>query len=73
MLLRFGRLIYRQRTVALVIWALALLVSLPIAPGVFRALDAGGFSSPDELVVYCNGITPDRLELFRDRLVFLPM
>ncbi|MET7393048.1 hypothetical protein ABZS66_06065 [Dactylosporangium sp. NPDC005572] len=32
----------------------------------------GGFSSPDELVVYCAGITPAQLGNIRDRLVFLP-
>jgi hypothetical protein len=32
----------------------------------------GGFSSPDELVVYCGGLTPARLDTIRDRLVFLP-
>jgi hypothetical protein len=33
----------------------------------------GGFSSPEELLVYCAGMTPDRLELIRDRLVFIPL
>jgi RND superfamily putative drug exporter len=29
------------------IWALVLLIALPLAPRVFRALNAGGFTSPD--------------------------
>jgi hypothetical protein len=32
----------------------------------------GGFASPDELIVYCDGITPERLALFRDRMIFVP-
>ncbi|GAA4246331.1 hypothetical protein GCM10022255_017140 [Dactylosporangium darangshiense] len=32
----------------------------------------GGFSSPDEILVYCAGITPAQLGNIRDRLVFLP-
>lgn len=37
-----------------------------------RETVAGGFSSPDELIVYCEGMTPERLRVIRDRLVFLP-
>ncbi len=32
----------------------------------------GGLSSPDELVVYCAGMTLERLNVIRDRLVFPP-
>ncbi len=32
----------------------------------------GGFSSPEELVVFC-GVSVDRIALIRDRLVFQPM
>jgi hypothetical protein len=32
----------------------------------------GGFGSPEELLVYCIGITPAQLGTIRDRLVFLP-
>lgn len=31
-----------------------------------------GFSAADELIVYCDGMTPARLETIRERLVFLP-
>jgi hypothetical protein len=31
-----------------------------------------GFSSPEELLVYCDGLTPAKLALFRDRLLFIP-
>jgi hypothetical protein len=33
----------------------------------------GGFGSPDEIMVYCGGLTPDRLDLIRDRLIFVPL
>ena len=33
----------------------------------------GGFSSAEELVVYCDGLTPDRLNIIRERLAFVPM
>ena len=33
----------------------------------------GGFSGPDELLVYCDGLTPDRLQIIRERLVFVPL
>jgi hypothetical protein len=32
----------------------------------------GGFASPEELILYCDGVTLERLELIRDRLVFVP-
>lgn len=37
-----------------------------------RALN-GGFTSADELVVYCAGITADRVAVIRDRLAFVPL
>src|SRR5205823_12081523 len=33
----------------------------------------GGFSSAEELVVYCDGLTPDRLNIVREQLAFAPM
>src|SRR5919199_4493030 len=47
MLLRLGSWLVRWRWAVLGVWALALLVALPIAPNVFRSLSAGGFTSPD--------------------------
>src|SRR5438105_26581 len=47
MLLTFGQALYRFRRLVLGVWAVGLLVALPIAPHVFRTLTAGGFSSPD--------------------------
>lgn len=32
----------------------------------------GGFTSADELVVYCHTVTAQRLDVIRDRLVFVP-
>jgi hypothetical protein len=31
-----------------------------------------GFTTAEELIVYCDGLTPAKLDLFRDRLVFVP-
>lgn len=33
----------------------------------------GGFSGADELLVYCEGITPERLRIIQDRLVFVAL
>jgi hypothetical protein len=33
----------------------------------------GGFGSAEELLVYCPGLTPGRLALIADRLVFVPL
>jgi hypothetical protein len=32
-----------------------------------------GFTSADDLLVYCDGMTPDRLNIIRERLAFVPM
>jgi len=47
MLLGLGGWLYRQRRLVLMVWALAVLLAVPVAPRVFRSLTAGGFSSPD--------------------------
>ena len=47
MLFGFGRGIYRHRRLVLVVWTLAVLCAVPIAPQVFHSLTAGGFTSPD--------------------------
>ncbi len=47
MSLRFGCWLYRWRWPVLGAWLLVLTAAVPIAPGVFRALSAGGFSSGD--------------------------
>ena len=51
-------------------WALVLLVALPVAPRVFRALNAGGFTSPDleafrasQLLAVRFGANPSNLVL----------
>jgi hypothetical protein len=33
----------------------------------------GGFTSADEMLVYCAAVNPTRLALIRDRLVFVPL
>src|SRR2546423_10361729 len=47
MFLEFGCALYRLRRLVLGLWAVGLLLALPLAPRVFRTLTAGGFSSPD--------------------------
>src|SRR5918911_1002764 len=47
MFLRFGRWACRRRWLLLGVWAVLLLGSVPVAPNVFHALSAGGFSSTD--------------------------
>jgi putative drug exporter of the RND superfamily len=60
MLLGFGFLLYRHRRLVLAIWGLVLLAAVPIAPGVFRALSAGGFTSPDLEAVRATQVLGDR-------------
>jgi hypothetical protein len=57
--------------------AACLVVELDLPPAVAECVVSerallGGFTSPDELLVYCPGLTPERLAIVRDRLVFIP-
>src|SRR5579859_3645159 len=47
MLFRLGCALYRYRQSVLLVWGAVLLLAVPVAPRVFRSLNAGGFSSPD--------------------------
>ncbi len=60
MLFRLGCALYRYRRVVLCVWGLVLLVALPVAPRVFRALTAGGFSSPDLEAFRASQLLADR-------------
>jgi RND superfamily putative drug exporter len=60
MLLAFGCALYRFRRLVLAAWGLVLLLTLPIAPGVFRSLNAGGFSSPDLEAFRATQLLSDR-------------
>jgi RND superfamily putative drug exporter len=60
MLFRLGCALYRHRRAVLVVWGLVLLVALPVAPRVFRALTAGGFSSPDLEAFRASQLLADR-------------
>src|SRR6266700_115295 len=60
MLFGLGCALYRYRRVVLVAWGLVLLVALPVAPRVFRALTAGGFSSPDLEAFRASQLLSDR-------------
>ncbi|MGI5239604.1 ComEA family DNA-binding protein [Dactylosporangium sp. CA-139066] len=55
-----------------------LATELDLSPQVAAAITTererlGGFGSAEEIMVYCEGLTPDRLELIRDRLIFVPL
>ncbi|MBO3742816.1 ComEA family DNA-binding protein [Actinoplanes flavus] len=53
--------------------ARALRIERPLADRIVEARDLhNGFTSPDELLIYCDGLTPEKLAQFRDRLVFMP-
>ncbi|SFF04877.1 Helix-hairpin-helix motif-containing protein [Actinoplanes philippinensis] len=50
-----------------------LTIDRDLADRIVEARDLhNGFTSAEELVVYCEGLTPAKLDLFRDRLVFVP-
>ncbi|HYY87739.1 MAG TPA: MMPL family transporter, partial [Chloroflexota bacterium] len=66
--LALGRRLFRARRLVLLVWGVVLLAALPIAPGVFRTLTAGGFSTPeleaaraDELLASHFGSNPASL------------
>jgi putative drug exporter of the RND superfamily len=60
MLLAFGCAMYRHRRVVLACWGMVLLLALAIAPGVFRSLTAGGFTSPDLEAFRASQLLADR-------------
>src|SRR5919202_2219528 len=60
MLLRFGCFIYHRRKLVLAVWAVLLLAALPIAPRVFRVLNAGGFTNPDLEAFRANELLSER-------------
>src|SRR5919206_655519 len=60
MLFGLGCTLYRWRGVVLAAWAVVLAVALPIAPGVFRSLTAGGFTSPDLEAFRASQLLADR-------------
>src|SRR5262249_14926215 len=60
MLLKLGGAMYRHRKVVLALWGLVLLGALPIAPRVFRTLNAGGFTSPDLEAFKATALLADR-------------
>ena len=45
--MKFGWWLFGHRRLVLILWAAVVLVALPVAPRVFRSLNAGGFNSPD--------------------------
>src|ERR1700730_2946174 len=60
MLRRWGFWLYRYRRAVLVGWGLVVLLAVPVAPRVFRALTAGGFSSPDLEAFRASQLLSDR-------------
>ncbi|WP_430783531.1 ComEA family DNA-binding protein [Actinoplanes sp. G11-F43] len=48
-------------------------IDRPLADEIVAVRDLHhGLSSPDELIVYCDSLTPEKLATFRDRLIFIP-
>src|SRR6266446_6066706 len=60
MLFALGCALYQHRRVVLCVWGLVLLVALPVAPRVFRSLNAGGFNSPDLEAFRASQLLSDR-------------
>ena len=60
MLLSLGCAMYRHRRLVLVVWGLVLLLALPLVPRVFRALTAGGFTSPTLEAFRASQLLSDR-------------
>ncbi len=71
MLLELGGWLFRWRRVVLAGWALVLLVALPVAPRVFRALSAGGFTSPDLEAFRASQLLADRFGANPSNLVLV--
>jgi RND superfamily putative drug exporter len=71
MLLELGCWLYRRRRAVIGAWALVLLVALPIAPRVFRALSAGGFTSPDLEAFRASQLLADRFGFNPSNLVLV--
>jgi hypothetical protein len=58
--------------------AVTLMSELELSPAAAEAVVAernrlGGFTGADEMLLYCAAVTPARLALIRDRLVFVPL
>ena len=55
-------------------WLMRMLsLQRPVAEQIIAAREAhNGLTTPEELIVYCDGLTPAKLETFRDRLIFIP-
>lgn len=55
-------------------WLMRMLsIERPLAERIVEARELhNGFTTPEELIVYCEGLTPAKLEQFRDRLLFVP-
>src|SRR5918995_6917129 len=60
-----GRMAYRWRWAILIVWGVALLLSLPVLPRVAGSLKVGGFSSPNTEAAHAR-------ELLQRELGFAP-
>ncbi|SDT78672.1 hypothetical protein SAMN04489716_8469 [Actinoplanes derwentensis] len=48
-------------------------IDRPLADEIIAVRDVhNGLSTPEELIVYCAALTPEKLATFRDRLIFIP-
>src|SRR5207302_4750577 len=71
LLLNLGCWLYRRRWVVLGVWALIVLVALPVVPRVFRSLNAGGFNSPDLEAFRASQLLSDRFGSNQSNLVLV--
>src|SRR5687767_1116122 len=71
MLSRLGCALYWFRWPVLVAWGLLVLVALPIAPNVTRALVAGGFTSADLEAARAGQLLSDRFGAVPSSLYFV--
>jgi RND superfamily putative drug exporter len=55
-----GGWLFRRRWLVLGLWAVVVVVALPVVPRVFRSLAAGGFNSPDLEAFRASGLLADR-------------
>lgn len=69
MFLRFGHYVQRHRWWIIAIWAVALAISVPLAPRLTSTLKSGGFSSDDLEAVQARKLVEQRLGLHANTLV----
>jgi putative drug exporter of the RND superfamily len=69
--LALGCWLFAHRRLVLGVWAVVLLVALPVVPRVFRSLNAGGFNSPDLEAFRASQLLADRFGSNQSNLVLV--